>query len=136
MGSLRDRILAASDLQSEQVDTPEWEPFGVPHVWVRGLTAAERDKYEQGMVERAPDGGVRTRSKIKNLRASFVAMVLVNEQGEREFTDEDVDALGEKNANVIDRLWDKGRELSGMVREAEVNPSLNGSGAEPSSDSP
>jgi hypothetical protein len=133
MGSLRDDILSASDLKAESVDTPEWEPFGHPTVLVRGLTAAERDQYEQNMVERSPDGGVRTKSKIKNLRASFVAMVVVKENGEREFTDADVDALGGKNANVIDRLWDKGRELSGMVREAEVNPSLNGSGAEPSS---
>jgi hypothetical protein len=134
MGSLRDNILSASDLAREQVDTPEWEPAGVPAVFVRALTAAERDQFEQGLVERTPDGGVRT--KTKNFKAGFVARIVVDEDGNRVFGDEDIDALGEKNANVIDRLWDKGRELSGMLREAEVNPSLNGSGDGSSSSSP
>jgi len=136
MGSLRDNILSATDLAREQVDTPEWEPAGVPAVFVRALTAAERDQYEQGLVERTPDGNVRTRTKIKNLRASFVARIVVDEEGNRVFEDSDIDALGEKNANVIDRLWDKGRELSGMGTDVEVNPSMNGSGDDSDSSSP
>ena len=71
MGSLRDNILSASDLAREQVETPEWEPAGVPAVFVRALTAAERDQFEQGLVERTPDGGVRTKTKIKNFKAGL-----------------------------------------------------------------
>jgi hypothetical protein len=46
MGGIRDKILAADDLPREQVQTDEWAPFGVPFVFVRGLSAAERDKWE------------------------------------------------------------------------------------------
>lgn len=121
MGSIRDLILAAEDLPREQVMTDEWAPFGVPFVHVRGLTAAERDDYEQGLTERGPDGSRRPRDSYRNLRASFVARIVVDENGERVFADADVEELGKKNAAVIDRLWDKGRELSGMG--AEGNPS-------------
>lgn len=126
MGTLRDQILAADDLPREQIETPGWP---VPHVWVRGLTAAERDDYEQSLTERGPDGSVRPRRSIRNLRAAFVVRVLVDENGERVFADSDVDKLGEKNAALIDRLWEKGRELSGLDG---ANPS-QGDQDEPSS---
>lgn len=123
MGTLRDQILAADDLPWADVETSEWAPFGVPTVRVRGLTAAERDDYEQSLVERTADGTVRAKTKQTNLRASFVARVIIDpDTGERAFTDKDATALGEKNAAVIDRLWDKARELSGMGT-TESNPS-------------
>jgi hypothetical protein len=121
MGTLRENILAADDLPREKVATDEWAPSGVPFVYVRGLTAAERDDYEQSLTERGPDGTVRAKVRQQNLRAGFVARVIVDENGERVFTDKDVDALGGKNASVIDRIWDRARELSGMG--VEVNPS-------------
>ena len=135
MGTLRDAILAADDLPRVEVQTPEWAPFGVPTVFVRGLTAAERDDYEQSLTERTPDGSVRAKAKQSNLRASFVVRVLVDADGERIFTDRDVDALGKKNAAVIDRLWDEARELSGMGTP-EANPSTGDQEGSNSSDSP
>lgn len=122
--SLREQILGAEDLPRQSVDTPEWAP-AVPSVTVRGLTAAERDQYEQGLTERTPDGSVRPRRNLKNLRASFVVRVVVNDDGSRVFTDDDIDVLGEKSALVLDRLWDVGRALSGMQTEVETeeNPS-------------
>jgi hypothetical protein len=137
MGSLRDAILAADDLPREQVSTPEWAPSGAPYVYVRGLTAAERDEYEQGLTERGPDGKVQARSSMKNLRAHFVVRVVVDENGERVFADGDVKALGEKSAAIVDRLWEKGRELSGMATvEEEENPSTGDQDEPSSSDSP
>jgi hypothetical protein len=121
MGSLRDDILAAEDLPHEMVDTPEWAP-AAPNVWVRGLTAAERDAYEQGML--APGRGqVRVKDHVENLRASFCVRIILGEDGERVFADSDVTALGAKSGAVLDRIWDKGRELSGMKGEAEADPS-------------
>lgn len=137
MGSLRDQILAADDLPRAVVETPEWAPSGVPSVHVRGLTAAERDQYEQGLTERAKDGSVRPKANLKNLRASFVMRIVVDENGERVFSDGDVEALGAKSAVVLDRLWEKGRELSGMAREeTEENPSSGDQEDSDSSDSP
>ena len=136
MGTLRDQILAADDLPRREVETAEWAPFGVPTVFVRGLTAAERDDYEQGLTERTPKGGVRAKMSQSNLRASFVARVLIDADGARIFSDKDIAALGQKSAKVLDRLWDVGRELSGMGTPEEENPSTGDQEESSSSDSP
>ena len=135
MGSLRDAILSAEDLPREKVQTDEWAPFGVPFVYVRGLTSAERDAYEQSLLVTV-NGNRVPNTRMKNIRAAFVARVLVDENGERPFSDKDVDVLGEKNAAVIDRLWDVGRRLSGMLLEEETNPSTGDQEDSSSSDSP
>lgn len=135
MGSLRDDILAAKDLPQELVDTPEWAP-AVPKVWVRGLTAAERDAYEQGLLAPTRSGGARVRDKVDNLRAAFCVRIILDEAGERVFTDKDVAALGDKSGAVIDRIWDKGRELSGMKPEVTEDEDPSRPDVSTSTDSP
>lgn len=130
--TLRDAILGAEDLPVEVVPTPEWAPFGVPEVRVRGLTAAERDAYEQSLVDHDPrTGRVQMRRSLPNVRASFVVRVIVDEAGERVFTDQDADALGKRSGAVIDRLWDRARALSGMATEEELNPTGSNSSESP-----
>jgi hypothetical protein len=114
MASLREQILAAEDLPREQVPTDEWAPFGVPFVHVRGLSASERDDYEQTLVDVDSDGNTKRRANLHNVRAGLAARVIVDEAGERIFTDKDVNALGQKNAAVLDRICDKALQLSGM----------------------
>jgi len=137
MGSLRDAILAKEDLPREKVPTDEWAPE-VPFVYVQGLSAEARDAWEQSMTTQF-QGRIVPKSKVKNLRAAFVAKVLVDENGERLFKDNEADLLGNKSAAVLDRLWDKGRELSGMLTEEELaaaNPSKGDQEEPTSSDSP
>jgi len=110
----KEEILATS-IPLETVDVPEWGG----KVILRGLTSAERDDYEQAMVETSPNGQVRPKRKFSNVRASLVVRCIVNEQGEREFADADADLLGEKDALIIDRLWDVCRRLCGMSTEDE-----------------
>lgn len=111
----RDEILATT-LPQETVDVPEWGG----KVILRGLTAAERDDYEQAMVETSPNGRVTAKRKLQNVRAGLVVRCIVDEKGEREFADSDAEALGQKDAAVIDRLWDVCRRLCGMSTEDEV----------------
>lgn len=113
--TLSKKDILATSIPIETVDVPEWGG----KVILRGLTAAERDDYEQAMVETSPNGQVRPKRKFSNVRASLVVRCIVNEQGEREFTDDDAGALGEKDALVIDRLWDVCRKLCGMSTEDE-----------------
>lgn len=110
----REEILATS-IPEEVVDVREWGG----KVTLRGLTAAERDDYEQDMVETGPDGTVRTKRKLSNVRASLVVRCLVNDEGARVFSDADVELLGAKDAAVIDHLWDVARRLCGMSTEDE-----------------
>ncbi len=120
MSKLRD-ILNVDDRPTATVDTPEWGPFGVPTVTLRGLSAAERDKYEQSLSVTNSRGERVPRPNLRNIRAAFVALCIVDEEtGELAFTDrKDVEKLGERNAQVIDRLWKEARRISGMLTADE-----------------
>jgi len=134
MGTLRDTILGVQDLPIEEVQTDEWAPFGVPFVRVRGLTATEREKWERSL----PDD--ENSKKITHIRERLVVLTVVDADGKPEFQDADVKALGDLSAQVITRVFNAARRLSGMLTEAELeaqaNPSLGDQGGEPSPDSP
>ena len=135
MGTLRDQILAAEDLPTEEVATEEWAPFGVPTVRVRGLSAAEREKWE-----RAVGDDQEGSKKVTHIREKLVVLTVVDAEGNPEFTDADVKMLGQKSSVVISRLFNAARRLSGMLTEAEIeaqaNPSPGDQEDDSSSDSP
>lgn len=104
----RDSILTASDIQTRDVDVPEWGGT----VRVRGLSGRARDAFELTLSEPGPDGD-RVPS-VANVRARLLIRCLVDEAGTRLFADTDAYALGEKAGNVLDRLFDVACELSGL----------------------
>lgn len=139
MGALRDAILAADDLPRERIDTPEWEPFGAPFVFVQGLSGEEREQWERSLTividgERVPN------RNVKHVRARFAVRVTVDENGERIFEDTDIEALDKKSAAALQRIFQEGRRISGMLTpdelEAEGNPSMGDQEEPSSSDSP
>jgi len=97
----------------EEVAVPEWDGT----VLVRGLTGAERDALESNIVQANRDGS--TTVDTRNLRARLVALCVVDEDGERIFSDEDVDALGRKSAAALDRVFSVAQRLSGL-RAADI----------------
>lgn len=107
----RDEILAADDLPTEVVSVEEWGG----KVIVRGLTARERDAYDESVLDMR---GNKAKVKMENIRAELVARCVVDEEGKRVFSDADAKALGKKSAVVVNRLWDVARRLSGMTEEA------------------
>jgi hypothetical protein len=133
MGALNaDQILQAQDLQTRDVECPEWGGI----VRVRALTGAERDDYEQATVEiaQASQG-----KRLPNMRARLCVMCMVNDAGERLFSIAQVEALGAKSAAVLDRIYDVAAELSGLTRASREAAEKNlppGPSAGPTSDSP
>ena len=103
----RDDILNVVDLDVKEVKVPEWKGS----VNVRGLTARERDSFE---------ASIGASANLDNLRARLVVLTLVDEEGKRIFKDSDAKALGDKNAEVVNRLFDVARQMSGMT-DADVN---------------
>ena len=100
-------------------ETVELEGHG--KVTIKGLTAEERDDYEQSLLETGRDGQTRVKRRQHNVRASLVVRCLVTDNGDRMFTDKDVEKVGKVDAAIIDKLWDQARRLSGMgVDEEEV----------------
>jgi hypothetical protein len=100
----RDAILAAKDFDYKDVDVPEWGGS----VRIRGLSAKERDGFEASLAKS---------QDLSNIRSRLVVLAVIDEDGERVFTDADAEKLGEKNAQVMCRLFDVVRNLSGMSDE-------------------
>lgn len=106
----RDAILQAQDLPIELVAVPEWGG----EVCVRALTGAERDAFEQSIVEQK---GKSTKMDLHNLRAKLVSLTVVDEDGKRLFTDSDAKLLGNKSAVALNRVFEVAQRLSGLKPE-------------------
>jgi len=122
-----DAILAFDDTKIEDVDIPEWGGI----IRLRSLSGRERDAFEASLRVR---DGKHTVVALENYRAKLVARSAINpDTGARVFTDEQIHLLGEKNAAVLQRLYDVATALSGM-EDAEEDLAGN-SEADPSGSS-
>lgn len=79
--------------------------------FVRGMTGAERDKYEFSFVKKT---GRKAEYVPENMRAKLVAFCTVDEHGQRIFSDADAALLGETRADVLDALFSVAQRLSGI----------------------
>ena len=111
----REQILGASDLGMEDVPVPEWG--GV--VRIRGLTGAERDAFEEGVIRFRGLADQRRPSppevRLINIRARMVSLAAVDGDGRRLFSEHDVAELGKKSAAALSRLFDVATRLAGMT---------------------
>lgn len=130
MALSRDQILEAKDLETREVDCPEWGGS----VLVRALSGTDRDAYEASLVQ------IRGKQQVPNLaniRAKLVARAVVDEDGNRLFTDADIKALGQKSAAALGRVFTVAAEMSGLddkdIEEIEGNSDAAQSGASTSS---
>lgn len=108
----KDAILSRDDLPRELVAVPEWGG----EVYVRCLTAAERDDWEASVVQME---GNKTKANLANLRAKLVARTACDDEGARIFEDADVAALGAKSAAALDRLYTVAAKLSKITKSDE-----------------
>lgn len=106
----REQILKADDSQERLVEVPEWGGA----VKVRGMTGRERDRFEESCVE---GKGKNARVNLKNLRAKLVALSCVDDEGNRIFTERDVEELSAKSASALNRIFRVAQELSGITDE-------------------
>jgi len=104
-------ILKADDLPVSWVDTPEWGSKSAG-VYVRGMTGSERDNFE-GRVS-GLESGQTGKMNYQNMRASLVALCVCDADGNRLFTEDQVEVLGAKSATVLDRIFDVARSASGI----------------------
>jgi hypothetical protein len=117
----REQILATPKAQRTEIDLSDIPGWGV--VLVKDLTALERDRIEQSCVTERLVVGKNGKRKLKqemtmeNLRAKFVAACVVDEEGERLFSEADVQALGALNAKAIDRIVTVIQERNGLRNE-------------------
>jgi len=122
MGLTRDQILSVSDLTIEAVEVPEWGGT----VYVRNLPGRLRDKFD---ASRYRLQGNKVEVIHENTRATLLALSLCDEHGTLLFTEQDIEALGEKSAGVLDRLFDIAQRLSSL-RPKDLEDKLKNSGAD------
>jgi hypothetical protein len=104
----RDEILGAIDIQRKLVDV--WGG----QVWVYGMTGAERDKYEGGIIQYR---GKEQTVNMANIRAKLCSMTIRDEKGKRLFTEEDIQALSQKSAASLQKIFIVAQKLSGITDE-------------------
>jgi hypothetical protein len=105
----RDQILGALDLKHKEVDVPEWGGT----VRISEVNAAARMELQMMIL----DDQQKPRTITEMTRIMVIGLLticLVDEKGERLFTKEDIEALGKKNAVVIDRLFEVADQLNGV----------------------
>ncbi len=108
--SLRDRILAAEDIQIEQVEVPEW---GVT-VEVRGMDGAARARYME--MFRDDDGRI---NYVALYPTAIIECVFDPGTGVRVFQEGDEAAINTKSGKALERVAGVVMRLSGMNEEAE-----------------
>lgn len=111
--SLRDRIMSKDDLKTATVYVPEWEET----LTIKSLTGKERDAFESSMVEFGKNGS--TKQNLKNVRARLVALTVIDpdDKNFRVFSDKDIEALGNKSAAALDRVFSASQKLNGFTKE-------------------
>jgi hypothetical protein len=111
----KDQILGAEDLKAKVVDIPEWGG----EVVVSELSAAARMEWELDAF------GADGKPSNDNWKAKLVTRCIVDENGERMFSADDVAALGKKSSKAIDRVYVAALEVNALgddsVEEIEKN---------------
>ena len=107
-------ILSVNDLQTEDVDVPEWGGA----MRVRSFNGRERGAFEASMVR---DEGKDRKVDLTHMRARLVGLTVIDVGGLRLFTDDEVDLLGAKSGAALDRVFVIAQKLNGLSG-ADVRP--------------
>ncbi len=104
----RHQILSATKLKAETVEVPEWGGS----VIVREMTGTERDAWEAEIVAA---GGLQAAGAMKNARAKLAVRTVVDDEGKRLFTDNDIEVVGRLSATALDSVFMVAARLSGLT---------------------
>lgn len=114
--SIRDKILAVSDIKAEAVYISEWDVT----VEVRGMTGQQRGAFLQQVIDKQ---GKMDFSKMYPLLV--IMSVYDPETGQPVFLGGDLDAIAGKSGAVLEKLSQVAQRLSGLnpeaIGEAEKN---------------
>jgi hypothetical protein len=133
-GLTKEQILAANDAAPVPVEVPEWGGT----VYVRPMSAGERDRWEGELIERTEKRKESIVKATENMRAVFLAKCLCDESGALLFGPEDIEALAGRSYRAVDRAFEAAQSINGLseadVEELEKN-SVGGRRAASSSSS-
>lgn len=124
----KEQILRVKDIETRTVHVPEWGG----DVLVRSLTATERDYFESKLVDQS---GKTVKANLQNIKARLASMAIVDEDGNRVFSESEISILGTKSAAALNRISDAITAMSGITKEEMEDLAGNSEGTT-SDDSP
>ena len=114
------QILEAKDIKTKEYDVPEWGGA----IYLRVISGADRDVFEQAFSDK----------KMEAFRTRFLVMTICDDDGEKLFTADEMDALNKKSSVVLNRIFDAAWELNAFTSKA-VEDLGNGSPSDQSGSS-
>jgi hypothetical protein len=111
----REQILQSADLPSEEVEVPEWGG-SVRVSRLSGLHRAELDDVLRGVL-----GENKTLTSVTGLQYTLALIVraVVDDEGNRIFSDEDVESLRTKSDEALARVGEVAARLNGIGAKAQ-----------------
>ena len=106
----KELIIKSDDITKEEVEVSEWGGT----VLVKGMTGTERDTYEFSIINQ---DGKDIKVNYENARAKLIAKCIIDEDGNRLFTDEDISILGKKSSIALDRVFSVAQKLCGIGKK-------------------
>lgn len=102
-------FLATHAPDEEQVPLPELGDGAA--ILVRGLTVRERSEFERQFLSKKGD---RLDNRVKELRERLLIACCRNADGSMMFTVDDLKAIGNMSASIVERIVNVAQRLSGM----------------------
>lgn len=106
----REQIVSADDKPIETIDVPEWGG----QVGVRTISAKERDKWQDAMME---GKGKNRKMNLDNATASLCALCICDANGTPLFNRSDIEVLSAKSASAMNRIFTVAARLNGISEE-------------------
>jgi len=107
----KEEIQKAKDLPTRDVEVPEWGGI----VRMQTLSGAERDSFADTVQQRKKGEVI----ELKGLKVFLLSLAIVGENGERLFSEADLDELNAKSAKVLETLFEIATEMNGIGEEEE-----------------
>lgn len=108
-------ILSVLDHRTRTVPVPEWGG----DVCIRSMSQNQRDRFLSEVVD------AEGKSIKANIKTKLLVHTLCDEQGKRLFDDGDMEALGERNADVLERLFLIAKDLNGFTDKTDTEALKN-----------
>ena len=105
----REAALSTNAFRKVKIDVSEWTPGEESFVWVRELSAREKDDFERSLMRRT---GRKTEVSTENVRAKLAVLCCCDENGARIFQDEDVAALTTRPAGVLSKIYEAAQKIN------------------------
>jgi len=101
--------ILSSKLKVDKINIPEWGG----EVLLQEPTGYQRAEYEELLTKADND------AELRRLRGFCAARCLVDTNGDRLFTDDQIDALNAKGANALDRVL-ASYQIMSMIKDEDI----------------